>query len=254
MAGCSCQSTPFGAHRLFLDLVQSIACVDVLQAVTDMTNCCLAEQGDGPIVLVLAPTRELAVQIQQECQKFGSTSRIKNTCVYGGAPKGPQSAVLRAGVEIVIATPGGCPCTATLGGAGCLLVCRWCHHGALSSLPTLLHFDSCRQAGAQTSLCCPLSLSPSCEPASRSSQRAGCPAVPAGRLIDMLDSRVTNLKRVTYLVLDEADRMLDMGFEPQIRKIVDQVSSSLCDCGGSSTQVLAGPLHRLHHAAHGSCR
>ena len=49
-----------------------------------------AEAGDGPIVLVLAPTRELAVQIQQECQKFGSSSRIKNTCVYGGAPKGPQ--------------------------------------------------------------------------------------------------------------------------------------------------------------------
>ena len=41
-------------------------------------------------MLVLAPTRELAVQIQQECQKFGSSSRIKNTCVYGGAPKGPQ--------------------------------------------------------------------------------------------------------------------------------------------------------------------
>ena len=47
----------------------------------------------------------------------------------------------------------------------------------------------------------------------------------AGRLIDMLDSRVTNLRRVTYLVLDEADRMLDMGFEPQIRKIVNQVIS-----------------------------
>jgi ATP-dependent RNA helicase DDX5/DBP2 len=46
-----------------------------------------------------------------------------------------------------------------------------------------------------------------------------------GRLIDMLESRVTNLKRVTYLVLDEADRMLDMGFEPQIRKIVNQVTA-----------------------------
>lgn len=44
-----------------------------------------------------------------------------------------------------------------------------------------------------------------------------------GRLIDMLESHHTNLRRVTYLVLDEADRMLDMGFEPQIRKIVSQV-------------------------------
>ena len=48
-----------------------------------------------------------------------------------------------------------------------------------------------------------------------------------GRLIDMLESRVTNLKRVTYLVLDEADRMLDMGFEPQIRKIVNQVTTEM---------------------------
>lgn len=39
----------------------------------------------------------------------------------------------------------------------------------------------------------------------------------------MLESRKTNLRRVTYLVLDEADRMLDMGFEPQIRKIVEQI-------------------------------
>lgn len=48
-----------------------------------------------------------------------------------------------------------------------------------------------------------------------------------GRLIDMLEGRHTNLRRVTYLVLDEADRMLDMGFEPQIRKIVSQVSLSI---------------------------
>lgn len=107
------------------------------------------EPGDGPIVLILAPTRELAVQIQQECTKFGSSSRIKNTCVYGGVPRGPQIRDLSRGVEICIATP--------------------------------------------------------------------------GRLIDMLESRKTNLRRVTYLVLDEADRMLDMGFEPQIRKIVDQI-------------------------------
>jgi ATP-dependent RNA helicase DDX5/DBP2 len=44
-----------------------------------------------------------------------------------------------------------------------------------------------------------------------------------GRLIDFLERGVTNLRRCTYLVLDEADRMLDMGFEPQIRKIVEQI-------------------------------
>jgi len=44
-----------------------------------------------------------------------------------------------------------------------------------------------------------------------------------GRLIDMIESHHTNLRRVTYLVLDEADRMLDMGFEPQIKKIISQV-------------------------------
>lgn len=53
----------------------------------------------------------------------------------------------------------------------------------------------------------------------------GCEIVIAtpGRLIDLLENGITNLKRVTYLVLDEADRMLDMGFEPQIRKIVSQI-------------------------------
>ncbi|CAN0089362.1 unnamed protein product [Ectocarpus sp. 6 AP-2014] len=107
------------------------------------------EQGDGPIVLVVAPTRELAVQIKEECDKFGGSSDIKNTCVYGGVPKRSQVYDLSRGVEIVIATP--------------------------------------------------------------------------GRLIDLLESGKTNLRRVTYLVLDEADRMLDMGFEPQIRSIVSQI-------------------------------
>ena len=58
-----------------------------------------AEPGDGPIVLMVAPTRELAVQIQQETQKFGASSRIKHTCVYGGAPKGPQTRDLRDGAQ-----------------------------------------------------------------------------------------------------------------------------------------------------------
>ncbi|EEB95255.1 hypothetical protein MPER_05804, partial [Moniliophthora perniciosa FA553] len=78
-----------------------------------------------------------------------SNSRIRNTAIYGGAPKGPQIRDLQRGVEIVIATP--------------------------------------------------------------------------GRLIDMLETGKTNLRRVTYLVMDEADRMLDMGFEPQIRKIIGQI-------------------------------
>ncbi len=50
-----------------------------------------------------------------------------------------------------------------------------------------------------------------------------------GRLIDFLESRTTNLRRVTYLVLDEADRMLDMGFEPQMRKIVSQIRPDRCE-------------------------
>lgn len=54
-----------------------------------------------------------------------------------------------------------------------------------------------------------------------------CIATP-GRLIDFLEVGKTNLRRCTYLVLDEADRMLDMGFEPQIRKIVDQIRVGGC--------------------------
>merc|ERR1719498_2246687 len=48
-------------------------------------------KGDGPILLVMAPTRELAVQIQEEANKFGKSSKIKNTCCYGGVPKMTQS-------------------------------------------------------------------------------------------------------------------------------------------------------------------
>ncbi|XBI25319.1 hypothetical protein VPH35_050281 [Triticum aestivum] len=121
----------------------------LLPAIVHVNAQPILAPGDGPIVLVLAPTRELAVQIQQETTKFGASSKIKSTCIYGGVPKGPQVRDLQKGVEIIIATP--------------------------------------------------------------------------GRLIDMMESHHTNLRRVTYLVLDEADRMLDMGFEPQIKKIVSQI-------------------------------
>ncbi|CAN0904204.1 DEAD-box ATP-dependent RNA helicase 14 [Linum grandiflorum] len=103
----------------------------------------------GPTVLVLSPTRELATQIQAEAVKFGRSSRISCTCLYGGAPKGPQLGQLDRGTDIVVATP--------------------------------------------------------------------------GRLNDILEMRRVSLGQVSYLVLDEADRMLDMGFEPQIRKIVKEV-------------------------------
>jgi ATP-dependent RNA helicase DDX5/DBP2 len=132
-----------------------------LPAIVHINAQPLLSPGDGPIVLILAPTRELAVQIQQEISKFGRSSRIRNTCVYGGVPKGPQIRDLMRGVEVCIATP--------------------------------------------------------------------------GRLIDMLEGGKTNLRRVTYLVLDEADRMLDMGFEPQIRKIIGQIRPDRQTCMWSAT-------------------
>jgi len=121
----------------------------ILPAIVHINAQPLLSPGDGPIVLTLSPTRELATQTLGECHKFGESSRIKYTCVVGGVPKRNQSKDLRDGVEIVIATP--------------------------------------------------------------------------GRLIDFLENAVTNLKRVTYLVFDEADRMLDMGFEPQIRSICSMI-------------------------------
>jgi ATP-dependent RNA helicase DDX5/DBP2 len=124
----------------------------VLPSVVHINNQQPLAKGDGPIALILAPTRELAQQIQQVANDFGTATYIRNTCIFGGAPKGPQARDLERGVEIVIATP--------------------------------------------------------------------------GRLIDFLERGTTNLRRCTYLVLDEADRMLDMGFEPQIRKIVEQIRVS----------------------------
>ena len=69
------------------------------------------KRGEGPIVLVLAPTRELAVQIKEECDKFGKSSQIKNTVVYGGVKKQTQVAALQSGVEIVIVSTSSSFCT-----------------------------------------------------------------------------------------------------------------------------------------------
>ncbi|XP_073829490.1 maheshvara [Musca autumnalis] len=123
----------------------------MLPAMVHIANQPPLQRGDGPIALVLAPTRELAQQIQSVVRDFGHLCKpeIRHTCIFGGSSKVPQARDLDRGVEVIIATP--------------------------------------------------------------------------GRLIDFLENRTTNLQRCTYLVLDEADRMLDMGFEPQIRKIIEQI-------------------------------
>lgn len=107
---------------------------------------------EGPIGLVLAPTRELAQQIHRECKPYLKALGLRAVCAYGGAPIKDQIAELKRGAEIVVCTP--------------------------------------------------------------------------GRMVDLLAAnagRVTNLRRVTYVVLDEADRMFDMGFEPQVVKILSNI-------------------------------
>ncbi|XP_072901617.1 DEAD-box helicase 3 X-linked a isoform X4 [Hemitrygon akajei] len=101
-----------------------------------------------PIALVLAPTRELAVQIYDESRKFAYRSKVRPSVVYGGADIGQQIRDLERGCHLLVATP--------------------------------------------------------------------------GRLVDMIERGKVGLDFCKYLVLDEADRMLDMGFEPQIRRIVEQ--------------------------------
>ncbi|KAE9376949.1 Pre-mRNA-processing ATP-dependent RNA helicase prp5 [Stipitochalara longipes BDJ] len=106
------------------------------------------EGSDGPIGLIMTPTRELATQIHKECKPFLKAMGLRAVCAYGGAPIKDQIADLKRGAEVIVCTP--------------------------------------------------------------------------GRMIDLLaanSGRVTNLRRVTYVVLDEADRMFDMGFEPQVMKI-----------------------------------
>lgn len=107
------------------------------------------KQGDGPIALICAPTRELCQQIHSECKKFGKCYNIRSVACYGGGSKWEQTKSLQQGAEVVVCTP--------------------------------------------------------------------------GRLIDLIKAKATNLLRVSYLVFDEADRMFDMGFEPQVRSIANNV-------------------------------
>merc|ERR1719167_924785 len=61
-----------------------------LPAIVHVKNQAHLERGDGPIVLCMSPTRELAQQIQDVAFKFGQRSNVRSCCLFGGAPKGPQ--------------------------------------------------------------------------------------------------------------------------------------------------------------------
>ena len=99
--------------------------------------------------LVLAPTRELALQIHDNFKEYGKNLNMRTTVIYGGVPQSKQVKALNSGIDILVATP--------------------------------------------------------------------------GRLLDLIQQRKLTLSEVTYLVLDEADRMLDMGFVRDVKKIVAMV-------------------------------
>jgi ATP-dependent RNA helicase DDX5/DBP2 len=109
------------------------------------------KKDDGPLALVLVPTRELALQVHQEATNFGRSTGIRACAAFGGVPRAVQLPIIqhRLGVQLLAATP--------------------------------------------------------------------------GRLNDFLISGQITLRRVVMAVLDEADRMLDMGFMPQVQRIVDSM-------------------------------
>ena len=63
--------------------------------------------------LILVPTRELAVQVDEAVRTYGRTVPLRATVVYGGVPIEPQTKILQAGVEILVATPDGCSTTSS---------------------------------------------------------------------------------------------------------------------------------------------
>ncbi len=115
-----------------------------------VTSAPVQKSGPRPIrVLVLASTRELAVQIHESFTNYGAFASVRVATIYGGVGQQPQVSALRKGVDVVVATP--------------------------------------------------------------------------GRLMDLIKQGYVDLKGLQTLVLDEADRMLDMGFFPAIRRILEYV-------------------------------
>ncbi len=108
----------------------------------------LVQHAPGPRALILEPTRELAAQVETAIHDYARFTNLKTTVVFGGVGYGRQNDELRAGTDIVVATP--------------------------------------------------------------------------GRLLDHLERGTVRLDKVQFLVLDEADRMLDMGFLPDVRRILDR--------------------------------
>jgi len=107
-----------------------------------------AHQPGGPRVLILEPTRELAAQVETAFRDYARFLDLKITVVFGGVGYGKQNDELKAGCDIIVATP--------------------------------------------------------------------------GRLLDHLEQGTVKLDKVEFLVLDEADRMLDMGFLPDVRRLVEK--------------------------------
>jgi len=107
-----------------------------------------AHSPHGPRVLILEPTRELAVQVDVASRNYARFGTLRTTVVYGGVGYGEQETQLRHGTDILVATP--------------------------------------------------------------------------GRLLDFMEKGTIKLGTIQHLVLDEADRMLDMGFMPDVRRIIDQ--------------------------------
>jgi ATP-dependent RNA helicase RhlE len=108
----------------------------------------LAQHAPGPRALVLEPTRELTAQVETAIHNYARFTNLRTTVVYGGVGYGRQTDELRAGADIVVATP--------------------------------------------------------------------------GRLLDHLEKGTVRFDKLQFLVLDEADRMLDMGFLPDVRRILDK--------------------------------
>jgi len=118
----------------------------MLQRLKEFANNSVSPARHQVRALILTPTRELAAQVQQSVKTYGKHIALRSAVVYGGINIDPQIKELRAGVEILVATP--------------------------------------------------------------------------GRLLDHLQQKTVNLSQVQFLVLDEADRMLDMGFLPDIKRIL----------------------------------